>query len=83
MGKAPNDDARHDRPVKNIAGVVLGDIADTTWRMFVPTIGGALLGLAADLQLQTMPLFFLAGFVLGAILAGILVRRQLTNVNNS
>ena len=83
MGKAPNDDEDHGRPVKNAAHLVLGDIADTTWRMFVPTVGGALLGLAVDQQLHTIPLCVIGGFIVGVILAWILVRRQLTNLKNS
>lgn len=83
MGKATSDDANHDRTVKNATHLMLGDIADTTWRMFVPTVGGALLGLAVDQQLHTAPLCTLGGFIAGVVLAAILVRRQLTNVKNS
>ena len=54
-------------------------IADTTWRMFVPTIGLLLIGRAIDDTYATKPLGMAVGIVLGAIIAGILVVRQLNN----
>ncbi len=67
-------------PEKSTVILLLGDIADTTWRMFVPTIGLTLLGLLADNQLRTTPWMMIAGMVAGVFLAGILVRRQLNKV---
>lgn len=52
-------------------------MADTTWRMFVPTIGFTLLGVWLDQQWQTKPWCMALGIVIGACFAYILVKRQL------
>lgn len=57
--------------------VLFGTIADTTWRMFVPIIGLMLLGDLVDQHFETKPLFALIGVVLGSIIAGWLVIKQL------
>jgi len=66
----------------NVSAVVLllRDIGDTTWRMFLPTIGLAIIGYIADERLATTPWLFLLGFVLGCIIAGILVKQQLRKI---
>lgn len=56
---------------------VFGTIADTTWRLFVPTIGFTLIGAWLDAQLHSLPWCMIAGIVLGSLLAIALVRRQL------
>jgi len=60
--------------------LLLTTIADTTWRMFVPTIGLTILGLLADKALQTTPWIMVVGIILGAYLAYVLVRRQIKKV---
>jgi F0F1-type ATP synthase assembly protein I len=55
---------------------MLLDMADTTWRMFVPTIGLLLVGRHFDIQLQTKPWLMLGGVVLGAAIAAMLIRNQ-------
>jgi len=60
--------------------VLFGTIADTTWRMFVPVIGLMLLGGTADQQFATKPLFALVGVILGSIIAGWLVIKQLHTI---
>lgn len=49
--------------------------------MFVPTIGLALLGYWLDKQWHTAPWAMLLGLIIGSVLAGLLVRRQLKKVN--
>ncbi len=68
-----------DKPVpsKNTALLVFGAIADTTWRMFVPAVGGAILGVLADRTWGTKPWVTVAGITLGVIIAGLLVWLQL------
>ncbi len=51
-------------------------IGDTTWRMFVPTIGFTLLGVWCDKQWQTKPWLMFAGIIIGFGGALLLVRRQ-------
>ena len=56
---------------------MLADIASTTWRMFVPTVGGMSAGYFADQMYGTKPWLFVAGLVLGTVVAGLLVTSQL------
>lgn len=85
MGKQPNGaPTNHESPrTKSAAILLLGDIADTTWRMFVPTIGMTLLGSYLDTQWRTKPVMLAIGIVSGAALAIILVRRQLKRIESS
>ena len=58
-------------------------LADTTWRLFVPTILGTILGLVVDTHYNTKPLLTITGVICGTILAAYLVYRQLQGVENS
>lgn len=58
------------------ARVILGTIGDTTWRMFVPSIGCTLLGVWLDMK----PWLMFAGVVLGFVGAYLLVNKQLGRV---
>lgn len=81
MGTSQNDDEKKPVPPEQSTVVLLlGTIGDTTWRMFVPTIGLTVLGLVADKQLHTTPWIMTAGIILGASLAYVLVRRQIKKV---
>lgn len=51
--------------------------ADTTWRMFVPIIGGTALGVWADNTITDKPLATVIGIMVGIIIATLLVRQQL------
>lgn len=68
------------QPDRSSVILLLGDIADTSWRMFVPTIGLTILGLLLDKQFGTSPLLLTVGIVLGIIAAGLLIRQQLKKV---
>ena len=52
-------------------------LADTTWRICLPTIGLALLGLKGDLTYGTGPWLTLAGTLVGFVLAALLIKLQL------
>jgi len=69
-------------PPRSTVILLLGDIADTTWRMFVPTIGFGALGFWADGSMHTTPWLSIAGVILGALLAGALIWQQLKKVDN-
>ena len=78
---------KHDetkRPPTSSSTVILllGDIADTTWRMFVPTLGLGALGFWADMIWHTAPWLSIIGVIIGAALAGALVWQQLKKVDN-
>ncbi|QQS22440.1 hypothetical protein IPM09_02795 [Candidatus Saccharibacteria bacterium] len=59
------------------ASVLILTIADTTWRMFVPTISLILLGNLADDTWHTKPYGLLIGATIGALIAGLLIKQQL------
>lgn len=58
-------------------GVLLGTIGDTTWRMFVPSVGFTLLGVWLDSQFGTKPWLMTIGIFVGFLGAFLLVRHQL------
>ena len=56
---------------------MLSTIGSTTWRMFVPTIGLTIAGVWGDNTFATKPWLTGLGIVLGAGVAGWLVRQQM------
>lgn len=52
-------------------------IGDTTWRLFVPSVGLMLGGLWFDQTFGTKPWLMIAGLVLGSVIAILLVKQQL------
>lgn len=61
--------------------LLLVTMADTTWRMFLPTIGSLLFGMWMDQTLKTKIIFTLIFTILGFALGMYLVVRQLKRVN--
>lgn len=55
-------------------------MADTTWRMFVPSVGLTLLGARLDGQFGTKPGLTFGGIVLGFASAALLVYLQLRGI---
>ena len=64
------------------ARVLLGTIGDTTWRMFVPSVGFTLLGVWADAQLDTKPWLMVVGIVVGFTGAALLVKKQISGIKS-
>lgn len=77
------DDKKPSVPDAAAVTLLLGTIGDTTWRMFVPTIGLTVLGLMVDKWLDTTPWVMILGIVLGILLAFVLVKRQLKKVQQT
>lgn len=67
-------------PDKSTVLFLLGTMADTTWRMFIPIIGLTIGGVVLDVNLETKPWFTVAGIILGTVIAGLLVHRQIKRV---
>lgn len=67
-------------PPQSTVVLLLGTIADTTWRMFIPTIGLTLLGVLGDNTYRTTPWLTTSGIILGVALASVLVIRQIKKV---
>lgn len=65
-------------PTDKSAVILLFTIAaDTTWRMFVPIIGGTILGVWADNTMASKPLWTIVGIAVGVVVAALLVRQQM------
>lgn len=62
--------------------MIFGDIADTTWRMFVPVVGFAALGLYLDIVLDMVPWLTISLTVVGAFIAALLVWRQIKRISD-
>jgi hypothetical protein len=76
MSKDSNEGTQ--RPTgKSPASVLFLSIADTTWRMFVPTIGCLLLGRLADGSWNTKPYGMMIGIIVGVSISGYLIKQQL------
>ena len=67
----------HPAPSAEAVSVLLATIGDTTWRMFVPSIGFTLLGVWADASFGTKPWLMAAGIAIGLLGAVLLVKNQL------
>ncbi len=70
LKNTPKDDS------VNMAKSLFGLMADTTWRMFIPTIGFTLFGVWLDTKLSTKPWLMLVFIIIGFLFAGLLVYRQ-------
>lgn len=69
-------------PPKQSTVLLLLTIADTTWRLFIPTIGFTIAGLLLDKQLGTKPWIMVVSMMLGVGVALLLTRSQLKKVKN-
>ena len=80
MSKLPGNDDSSDRdgvPPRSSALYLIATMADTTWRMFVPTVGLLVCGNWIDGIYNTRPWFMLLGAIVGAGIATYLIKRQL------
>jgi len=76
-------DATPQPPAKSTVILLLSTIGDTTWRMFLPTIGATILGVYGDNQFSTKPWLTLGGIIIGTIIAAALVRNQMKKVQRT
>jgi F0F1-type ATP synthase assembly protein I len=77
MGNSPDKTPTQETRRRSTAVAVFGDIADTTWRLFVPIVGLLLVGRYADVRWDTKPWLMLVGALVGSVLAGLLIKNQL------
>jgi F0F1-type ATP synthase assembly protein I len=70
-------------PEKSTAIILFYIAADTTWRMFVPTLGGTILGLWADSVWHTEPWWSIAGLTVGIIVTALLIKQQYNKANDN
>jgi len=72
-----SSDAQSEKTDDSSSFRLIASMADTTWRMFVPTIGLLLIGNALDGTYGTKPWLMLLGALVGGMIAAYLVRQQL------
>lgn len=53
---------------------------DTTWRMFVPTLGGVLAGIGIDKWIGIAPIATIVLGIAGTVLSAVLIIRQLKSI---
>jgi Na+/glutamate symporter len=76
--KRKPSDMKSEQPT---AFILFSTAADTTWRMFVPTLGGTLIGLWMDDQNGSEPLYGFMGLSVGIIVTALLVHQQYKRIN--
>lgn len=80
--KQAADPTTHSRHGKNpdALGTLAMDLLDTAWRIAIPVVAAAVLGIVMDRSLGTRPWMTLVASVAGLGVAGWLVKRQLAAV---
>lgn len=77
MTQSPSPKTKTTNKPRSAAILLLRTAGDTTWRMFVPTIGLTVLGVAADNYFGSKPWGTTVGIIVGSALATFLIRAQL------
>lgn len=67
-------------PSKSAVILLLGDIGDTTWRLFVPVIAATVLGIMADKYYDTTPWLMFLSISIGTVIAVLLIVQQLKRI---
>ena len=81
MAKSLSSDAdTSSAPSSTTLNLILGTVADTTWRLFVPTIGGTVLGIWIDNTYDTKPWATIIGVTLGTSASFGLIYLQIRKV---
>lgn len=65
------------------AVILLLTFLDTTWRAFVPTIGGTILGITLDNATGRAPLFTTVLIIIGFAVSALLITLQIRRVRKS
>ncbi len=80
MSKTPRRDDSPRLSADYSALSLVVDIADTSWRMFVPTVSMILVGAWLDAKLGSAPYMVVAGAVVGAFVSFLLIKKLLTTI---
>lgn len=76
----PKDDPAP-APSRSTAILLIKTVADTTLRLFVPSVGGTVIGVIIDNIYDTKPWGTVVGVIGGALLAFMLVYMQIKKIN--
>ena len=60
--------------------LLIATALDTTWRAFVPTIGGTFLGIGLDHLFNVTPIATIICMAVGAVVSALLIAMQIRNV---
>lgn len=74
---ARDSNGSSDFKARNTSLYLIVSMMDTTWRVFVPTIGLLLAGNYLDDRMHSSPWLMLLGAIIGGCIAALLVKRQL------
>lgn len=80
MTRSPKSNDRAADLPRSVAILLLATIADTTWRVFVPTIGGTLVGIKLDHLYNTAPWWTVATIITSTVISILLIILQIKSV---
>lgn len=80
MSRSPKGKSKTTKQPQSAAILLALTALDTTWRTFVPIIGGTIAGIALDKSLHTEPIFTTILLIIGVVIATLLVLKQLRDV---
>ena len=75
-----NKEKKSTAPKSSDVLILFATVADTTWRLFIPTLGGVILGLWLDRSMQVRPIWTIIGVICGTMVSLVLVYLQLKGV---
>ncbi len=80
MQKSPN--ARHKTTIqpRSAAILLMMTVLDTTWRAFVPTIGGTFIGVGLDKLFGLAPWMTIVMIIVGFAVSALLIMLQIRSV---
>jgi len=81
MNKAADSTTKPSKPEPSVLGTILLDLVDTAWRIATPVLLFAGIGIFIDKKIGSAPWITLLGVVIGFVGAGLLVKKQLSAVN--
>jgi hypothetical protein len=81
MSTSQKDGDEPQVPPKSSQAVILLTLADTTWRMFVPSVGLTFVGLWLDGKWHTAPWLMMLGVVAGVLIAIMAVKLQIKKIS--
>ncbi|MFZ2125072.1 MAG: hypothetical protein WA087_00765 [Candidatus Saccharimonadales bacterium] len=76
MTKSPMSNDRATEEPQSAAILLLLTVADTTWRMFLPTVGGAIVGIILDNTYGTVAKWTVALIAAGIAITTLLIILQ-------
>ena len=69
-----------DKPETSSAMLLMWTALDTTWRAFIPTIGGTFLGIGLDNLFNIKPWATITCMIIGFALSALLITKQLYDI---